>query len=269
MKIYSILIFFAFCSCQKKVKINQNTENPDLPVFSGWISNLEGSQSIEIQATSDYSSHSTPSYISNGVVYVSNNNNVEFFNQNGISYVSSPNYSLQNGTCVVTIKINNKTYTQSVDVFDPIDINSISFFEEITDPGIPTGVLVDFTLPAEENYTMVFELLVDSSGVGDDYVSLTPTIKTMDLFNNHIDEYNEYGDIVLFDGILISDDGSILYKLISHRISTLQYNYLLRIQEEPSSSIYSTQPVNLPSMFSNDGLGIVIVSSDSYVEFSF
>jgi hypothetical protein len=267
MRIYSVLILLVFCSCQKKVKINQNSKNPNLPVFSGWINTLEGEQIIQIQSTSNYSSYSIPSSIYNGNVYVTNNNNIEFFTPSNLGFISSSNYSLQKGSCAITIKVNNKTYVQDVEVFDPISMTSISAYEDVSEPGVSTGILVEFDLPQEDNYTIVFELLADSTG-GTDFVSLTPSIKKMVLFNNFIDEYNLYGDILLFNNELMSDDGTINYKLVAHRISTLQYNYLLRIQEEPSSSIYSTQPVNLPSMFSNGGLGIVIVSSDSFIEFN-
>lgn len=269
MKILSVITLLFLFACQKKVQMNQNSENPNLPVFSGWISNLEGEQSIQIQSTENFSSYNAPIYITGGKIIVDNDNNLEIFTQSGNNYISSSNYALKNGICTIEITVNNKIYTQNVDVFDPIDINSISFYKEITDVGIQTGILADFNLPSEENYTMVFELLVDSTGSGNNYTSLTPTIHSMELFNNHVDEYNEFGDILLFDNQLISDDGTILYKLVSHRISTLQYDYLLRIQEEPNGSIYSAQPVNLPSMFSNNGLGIVIVSSDSFIEFTF
>ncbi|GEM_PF-6394239 len=269
MKLLIGILLLLFISCQKQVNINQNPENPNLPVFSGWISNLEGEQAIQIQSTGNFSSTNSPIYMSGGIVSVSNNGSLEYFTETGDNYLSNLNYALSNGICSIDITINNKTYTQQVEVFDPIEINSISYDEDISGEGIVTGIYADFTLPSEENYTIVFELLVDSTGNGDSFKSLTPTIHDMELFNNHVDEYNVYGDIYLFSHLLTSDDGTIRYKLISHRISTLQYNYLLRIQEEPSGSIYSTQPVNLPSMFSNDGLGIVIVSSDSFVEFSF
>lgn len=270
IRVLFLLPILMICfSCQKEVEKNLNDENPSLPYFSGWITNLSGTQEIQILKTNNFSSNPSSSYITNGTITVTNNSSIEDFINNGFGYFSSPNYSLNSGNCIVTINVSGKTYTESVELYDPIILNDIFFSEDIYQEGTETGIFVDFNLPSEDNYSILFELLADSTGNGDQFESLTPDIHSMELFENYVDEYNEYGDILLFQNQLISDDGTILYKLIAHRISDAQYNYLLRIQEEPSESIYATQPVNLPTMFSNGGLGIVIISSDSVIEFNF
>lgn len=256
-------IVFALLSCQKEVEIDLESSNPKLPVFSGWISSQEGVQHISIQTTQNHSSYSSPEYITNATVTVTNNSDVEQFNLAGNLYASSPSFKVENGMTTVSIQVEGKTYQQYVEVFDPIEINDVNFDNETS------GLLVGFDLPQEENYAIVFELLADYTGEGTSYTSLTPTIYDMELFENYVEEFNEYGDILLFENLVDSDDEGTLYKLVAHRISIQQYNYLLRIQEQPSNSIYATQPVNLTSMFSNNGLGIVVVSSDSFIEFSF
>lgn len=271
-RIFFLILTLLIClSCQKEVEKNLNDKNPLAPYFLGWITNLSGTQEIQILKTNNFSSNPTPNYITNGIITVTNNSYIENFVNSGLSYFSSPNYSLNSGSCIVKINVDGKTYTESVELFDPIELNEISFSEDVYEEGIgtETGIFVDFNLPSEDNYSILFELFADSTGNGDQFESLTPDIHSMELFENYVDEYNEYGDILLFQNQLVRDDGSILYKLIAHRISNVQYNYLLRIQEEPSESVYATQPVNLPTMFSNGGLGIVIVSSDSVIEFNF
>ena len=264
-----LCVVIIFLSCQKKVKINLDDSNPNLPVFSGWISTQEGVQEISVQMTQNYSSVTTPQYITNAVVSVMNNTDNEQFNMIGDTYKSLSNFKVVNGTSTVSINVDGKIYNQYVEVFDPIEMNDVEFDEDVSEVGSSTGILVGLELPSEDNYAIVFELLADSTGEGNTYESLTPTIYEMELFENYVAEFNQYGDILLFSNLLKSDDGSISYKLVAHRISIQQYNYLLRVQEEPSNSIYSTQPVNLTSMFTNDGLGIVIVSSDSFIEFNF
>lgn len=254
-------------SCKKKVIIDLNSKNPNLPVFSGWISGQSGNQEIIIKSTSNYSSNSVDSYLTTANVNYIDASSSQYFSLNGNVYKPNSNFSFTTGEKSIVIQLNGKTYEQKVSVYPPVNIESIEYY----DNGVPkeSGLLVGFTLPTEKNYAMAFELLADSTGSGNNYISLTPTIHSMELFDNYIDEFNEYGDVVIFKELLDPNNTTILYKLVLHRISAEQYNYLFRIQSSMNDDLYATQPYNLPTMFTNGGLGIVIVSSDSFFEFTF
>lgn len=259
------ILFFLF-SCKKEININRNDANPDLPVFTGWVNNLGGIQKITVSATSDFSSPNSSDYLSGAQIKWSNSNGVKYFSASGNQYNSPSNFVLSQGKNTLEITLNGEIYTQEVEVFDPIDIQNIAYYEGNE---FDHGLLVQFDLPTEDNFAMVFELLVDSTGVGNQYKSLTPTIHEMELFENYLSEFNQYGDVIIFKDLLDPSNTSNIYKLILHRISVDQYNYLLRIQQEPDGGLYSTLPVNMPTMFTNNGLGIVIASSDSYIQFYF
>jgi hypothetical protein len=266
-----ILICLSFISCEKEVELNLDDKNPNLPVFSGWITSAFSNQAIKIQTTSNFSTPSNPTYISSASILVENNgvNYTYHYNPSTHQHEPTSSFVLEEGHSKVQIKIDGKSYEHEAEIYSPIFMNEIFAYCEIDTLGAPTGLLVQFDMPTENNYAILFELLVDSSGMGINYESLTPTILDMALIQNYLDEYNTYGDIVIFQDLLNIDNGQIVYKLISHRISTEQYQYILRFQKEYDGNLYSPQPNNMPTIFSNNGLGIVLLSADSFIEFTF
>jgi hypothetical protein len=273
MKQILYILFFVslISSCEKEVEINLDEKNPQLPVFSGWISTAFSNQAIKIQRTKNFSSPSNPTYISNATIQIINNTDtIQYvYNLSSQQYEPTSSFVLQEGECKVEMNVENVTYKHAAPILKPIILNDIFIAAGTDSIGTKTGLLVDFQLPLENNYALLFELLVDSTGMGINYKSLTPTIMDMELFQNHIDEYNTFGDIIIFNNKLKIDNGNIVYKLIAHRISDAQYNYILRFQEEYDGNLYSPQPSNVPTIISNNGLGIILLSADSFIEFTF
>lgn len=265
--LFYILISAFIFGCQKEVKIDLNNKNPKLPVFSGWVSTSQGDQSIGVETTKNFSSESTPNYLQNAKITVKNNDNQwDYYFQND-KYLPNSNFYLQKGFCKVSIEIEGKVYEHSSEVKDPLEMTDIFAYGQ----GDTVGLLLQFVPPVENTYSILFELQADSTGLGNNFKSITPHVNQMELINRHLNEYNVFGDILLFDKKIIvqNNSNSIIYRLISHRITDEQYNYILRVQQDNDGLLYSPQPSNLPSIFSNNGLGIVLISADSYFDFSF
>lgn len=247
--LYFLLVLFAFSSCVKEITLDLSNRNPNYPVFSGLISSNVDPSFIQVKKSQSFSTEPVIELINDMSITVSNNGNDFVFNNSGGVYIAPGSFNMIPGPTSIRAEKNGEDYVYNTTVYNPVTSVSASFDEDF---GV--NVLGSFD---DGVYYLLLQLEMDITGAGSNFVhSGLPDQAVI------IDAEAGFYDLDFFWGDYVEDmDDSYLYRVQVLRISADQYGYWNTFQAEQTGALTSATPGNVENLFSNNGLGIVLVGS--------
>jgi hypothetical protein len=247
--IAAMLGCLGFTSCQKVIDIDVNSSASQL-VIEGNITNIRGTQFINITRSVAYTQQNTYPAVSGADVRVTDNlgNNYKFLETKPGQYTFGPLRGQSGRTYTMTVKVDNNTYTAASTMPAPVMVDSLSLSKVTFGSSERRLITVNFTDPkgVANQYRYVLRINGKTTNrvyVEDDRLTDGNFIKE-DLYpydNNDDTEDLKTGDMATVEVQCIDK-------------SIFNYWYTLRSQRRGGPA-GGTTPGNPPSNISNNALG--------------
>lgn len=247
--IAAMLGCLGFTSCQKVIDIDVNSSASQL-VIEGNITNIRGTQFINITRSVAYTQQNTYPAVSGADVRVTDNlgNNYKFLETKPGQYTFGPLRGQSGRTYTMTVKVDNNTYTAASTMPAPVMVDSLSLSKVTFGSSERRLITVNFTDPKGVANQYRYVLRINGKTTNRVYVE-DDRLTDGNFIKEDLYPYDNNDDT---EDLKTGDTATVEVQCIDKSI--FNYWYTLRSQRRGGPA-GGTTPGNPPSNISNNALG--------------